>query len=118
MREGLGILLMSGGHERAHYAFVLATGAAAIGRDVVLFATNEGCHALTADIAAFDSATVPGVAGLTELREAATAFGVRMIACEAGLRIADIQAPLLQGVEIAGVVTFLEATKQWQIITL
>jgi len=36
----LGILLLSGGHERAHYAFVLATGAAAVGRAVVLFATG------------------------------------------------------------------------------
>jgi peroxiredoxin family protein len=45
----LGILLLSGSHERAHYAFVLASGAAALGRDVVLFATNHGCHALLAD---------------------------------------------------------------------
>ena len=28
----LGVLLISGGHDRAHYAFVLATGAAALGR--------------------------------------------------------------------------------------
>ena len=38
----LGILLISGTHERAHYALVLATGAAATGREAVLFATNEG----------------------------------------------------------------------------
>jgi peroxiredoxin family protein len=28
----LGILLISGGHERAHYALVIATAAAALGR--------------------------------------------------------------------------------------
>ena len=47
--EPLGILLLSGAHDRAHYAFVLASGAAAVGRQVVLFATNAGCHALFAD---------------------------------------------------------------------
>jgi peroxiredoxin family protein len=47
--EPLGILLLSGAHDRAHYAFVLATGAAAIGQRVVIFATNAGCHALLAD---------------------------------------------------------------------
>ena len=47
--EPLGILLLSGAHDRAHYAFVLASGAAALGRQVVLFATNAGCHALFTD---------------------------------------------------------------------
>ena len=42
----LGILLRSGGHDAAHYALVAATAAAAIGRDVVLFATNQGCQLL------------------------------------------------------------------------
>ena len=44
----MGILLLSGGHERAHYALVLATGAAALGREVVLFATNAGCRLFVA----------------------------------------------------------------------
>ena len=44
--SSLGILLVSAGHERAHYAFMVAAGAAAIGRAVTLFATNEGCRAL------------------------------------------------------------------------
>src|SRR6516162_3854459 len=47
--EPLGILLLSGAHDRAHYALVLASGAAALGRQVVLFATNAGCHALFTD---------------------------------------------------------------------
>ena len=37
----LGVLLLSGTHDRAHYAFVVASGAAALGRQVVLFATNR-----------------------------------------------------------------------------
>ena len=125
MAEPLGILLLSGGHERAHYAFVLAAGAAALGRRVVLFATNAGCHALGADLAALaddgrDAAVrAAGVAGLGELRQAAVEMGVRRIACEAGLRTAGIDPALLApGVEVAGVATFLEAVGTGQIITL
>ena len=51
--DTLGILLISGSYDRAHYAFVLACGAAAVARDVVLFATNDGCHALLADLSGF-----------------------------------------------------------------
>ena len=120
--DTLGILLISPGHERAHYAFVLAAGAAAIGRRVILFATNAGCHALCADLTPFtpddDSARTLGIAGLAELREASVELGVRMIACEAGLRLSGITAPLAETVEIAGVVTFLEATGGSQVITL
>ena len=120
--DTIGILLISPGHERAHYAFVLAAGAAAIGRQVILFATNAGCHALCADLTQFapddDSARALGVAGLAEVREASIELGVRMIACEAGLRLAGITAPLAETVEIAGVVTFLEATGGGQVITL
>lgn len=120
--DGLAILLLCGEHARAHYAFVLATGAAAVGRRVVLFATHDGCRALLADLSGYraddDSAAARGVATLPELREAAFALGLRLIACEAGLRMAEIDAPLADGVEIAGVVTFLEAARGFQVITL
>jgi peroxiredoxin family protein len=121
----LGILLISGGYERAHYAFVLAAGAAALGRGVVLFATNAGCGALAADWHALEGATADaavretGVAGLDELREAAAELGVRLIACEAGLRIVGMDtAQLWPGVEVAGVATFLSATTGGQLISL
>ncbi len=123
--EPLGLLLISGGHERAHYAFLLAAGAAAIGRPVVLFATNEGCRALLADPSAIAGAEreravqTTGVAGLGDLRQAARELGVRMIACEAGLRMAGLAADLLlDGVEVAGVATFLEAVARGQIVSL
>jgi peroxiredoxin family protein len=125
MAEPLGLLLLSGGHERAHYAFVLAAGAAALGRKVVLFATNAGCHALSADLARLaddgrDAAVRgAGVAGIAELRQAAVELGVRRIACEAGLRMAGIDpAALAPDVEVAGVATFLEAVGTGQIISL
>jgi peroxiredoxin family protein len=121
----LGVLLLSGAHDRAHYAFVVASGAAALGRNVVLFATNRGCLALCQDWAALSGAerdavlTERGVAGLAALREACEAMGVRLIACEAGLRAEGIDPEkLLPGVEIAGIVTFLSAVKAGQIITI
>jgi peroxiredoxin family protein len=123
--EPLGVLLLSGSHDRAHYAFVLAAGAAALGRAVVLFASNRGCLGLAKDWSALDDSArdarvrAAGVAGLDELREASIELGVRLIACEAGLRSEAIDsAALLPSVEIAGVATFLSAVGGGQIISL
>lgn len=125
MAEPLGILLISGGHERAHYAFVLAAAAAAVGRPVTLFATNAGCHALATDWSGLtDTARdqvvrAAGVAGLNELRDAAAELGVRLLACDAGLAMAGVApAALLPGVEVAGVPTFLSAVLGGPIVTL
>lgn len=123
--ETLGLLLLSGTHDRVHYAYVMAAGAAALGRSVVLFASNRGCLGLATDWSVIDDAArdeqvrASGVAGLDELREACVELGVRMIACESGLRAEGIDpASLLPGVEIAGVTTFLAAVGGGQIITL
>jgi peroxiredoxin family protein len=123
--DPLGILLMSGAHDRAHYAFVLATGAASIGRRVTIFATNAGCHALLADWsgladAARDSRiSAAGVAGLDELRDAASALDIAMIVCEAGLRAEGLDtAGLYPGVQVAGVVTFLSEVGTGQIVAI
>ncbi len=119
-----GVLLLSGVHDRAHYAFVLATGAAALGRSVTLFATNAGCRALLADWRSLCDAgrdaviAGRGVAGLDTLRAAAAELEIRMIACEAGLRSEGLDASaLLPGVEIAGVATFLDAVRGGQVVS-
>lgn len=122
--DPLGILLISASHDRAHYAFMLATGAAAIGRPVVLFATNAGCHALShafdGQHAASDARlAATGVADLPELRAAAQDLAVRLLACDSGLRIAGLETTaLLPGVEVAGIPTFLSAVAAGQIVTL
>ena len=123
--EALGILLLAGAHDRAHYAFVLASGAAALGRDVVLFATNAGCHALMTDWSGLVDAgrdervRAAGVAGLSELRDAAREMRTRLIVCEAGLRAEGLDATgLLEGVEVAGVATFLSAVGSGQILAI
>ncbi len=123
--EPLGILLLSGAHDRAHYAFVLATGAAAIGRRVVLFATNRGCHAVLRDWSGLGEAerdasiTARGVAGLDTLREAAVELGIRLIACEAGLRAETLdEAALMPEVTVAGIATFLSETAGGQVVAI
>jgi uncharacterized protein len=121
----LGILLIDGSHDRVHYAFVVASGAAALGREVILFATNQGCRALCADWSGLSDAgrdariQARGVAGLDALRDACTEMDVRMIACEAGLRAEALDAARLLGnVEVAGIATFLAAVGAGQIITI
>ena len=123
--EPLGILLLSGAHARAHYAFVVASGAAALGRRVVLFATNGGCRALLSDWSGLADAErdvrvrTAGVAGLEELRDATHELGARLIVCEAGLRVEGLDAAgLMPGVEVAGIATFLEAVGGGQIVSI
>jgi peroxiredoxin family protein len=123
--EPLGVILLSGAHDRAHYAFVIAAAAAAIGRPVVLFATNLGCHALCRDWSGLADAgrdgrlEARGVAGLETLRDACLEMGVRMIACEAGLRAEALDPSLLlPDVQVAGVTTFLAAVNAGQVITI
>jgi peroxiredoxin family protein len=124
MARTLGILLLSGDHDRAHYALVVAAGAAALGREVTLFATNAGCRLFLAApplIAEEREAALAarGVAGIATLLAAAEELGIRRIACEAGLRAEDIPAAsLAPGIEVAGVATFLAAVGDGQIVTL
>lgn len=120
----LGVLLRSGGHEAAHYALVVATGAAAVGRPVVLFATNAGCRLLLRDAPLLADAREAllesrGVAGIATLWEAAGELGIRRIACEAGLRAEAIApAELAEDVEVAGIVTFLAEVGSGQMLAL
>lgn len=124
-KEPLGLLLLTGTHERAHYALMLAVAAAAIGRSVILFASNDGCRALAKDWSSLADAgrdqtvRARGVAGLDELRDAAIELGVRLLVCEAGLLMAGLSADcLLPGVEVTGIPAFLVAAGTSVIITL
>lgn len=120
----LGVLLLDGTHERAHYALVVATGAAALGRDVTLFTTNAGCRLFLKDspLLADPRETLlaeRGVAGIGVLLEAADGLGVRKVACEAGLRAEGLSgAVLAPGVEKAGIASFLSAAGSGQLLSL
>ncbi len=124
MAEPLAILLISREHERVHYGFVLAAGAAALGSKVLVFATNGALHGFCADWSGLADTgrdqrlRQAGVAGIEELREAALALGVRLMACEAGLRAEAIPpGRLLPAVERGGVAAFL-ADAGGRVITL
>ena len=119
-REGLAILLLDGGFERAHYALVLAAGALAVDRPVLIFAAGHGVHALARDWqglrdAGADSAVqASGVAGF-----AVQALDGTLMACESGLRLAGQQGVSAQpGVTVAGVPAFLDAARGRQVISL
>jgi predicted peroxiredoxin len=124
MNAPLGVLLRGGDHGAAHDALVVATGAAAIGRQVVIFATNAGTSLFLADrpLEADEREALlasRGVAGIGVLLAAAQDLGIRCIACEAALKGAAINPGALSaGVEIAGIVTFLGAVGAGQFITL
>ena len=124
MSHHCGILLISPGHERAHYALMLATAAAALGRPVTIFATNGGCRLMLAAAPLERDAREAvlaraGVATIATLMEAARALNIRRIACEAGLRAEALETePLATGVEAAGLVTFLGAVGVGQVISL
>ncbi|GAB0114191.1 hypothetical protein [Acidisoma sp. C75] len=121
----LAILLISGSHERAHYAFALAAGAAALGRSALIFATNGGCRALCADWSGLEDAARDaaiqgrGLAGLDDLRAACVELGVRFRACEAGLRAEAIApARLMAEAEPSGIAAFLAESAGAQLVTL
>ena len=124
-REGLAILLLDGGFERAHYALVLAAGALAVDRPVLIFAAGHGVHALARDWqglrdAGADSAVqASGGAGFAVLRDAVQALDGTLMACESGLRLAGQQGVSAQpGVTVAGVPAFLDAARGRQVISL
>ncbi len=103
--DTLGILLLSGTHDRAHYAFVLASGAAALGRraGAVRYQCRGAMRCSPTGRSwwtrrAMSVCGRAGVAGLAELREASQELDVRMIACEAGLRAEGLDA----GAAVAG----------------
>ncbi|HEC14490.1 MAG TPA: hypothetical protein ENI72_01920 [Rhodospirillales bacterium] len=112
----LSIVVFSGDFERVHYALVMASAAAAIGRKATLFFTMEASRALLKpgpsgagggkDRAYIES----GVAGFEELLVSCAALGVRFMVCEMGLRALNIKRRELRddlGIEEGGVVTFL-----------
>jgi peroxiredoxin family protein len=130
--QRLAIAVHSDAFERVHYALVMASAAAASNRAVTLFFTGgavralvgaAGWHALAAapEGAAARDATWRGrgVAGFEELLIACRDLGVRMIACEMALRAAAIARETLRAdvpCESAGVVTFLNAAGDGQIV--
>jgi len=127
---GLALIVLSGEFERVHYALVLASAAAAIGRPASLFFTLAATRALARPAAeggkagwALMPAAVGGsgaeadaayrqrgIAGFEELLAACVELGVRIIVCEMGLRALGLEPDALRDdvpYDLAGVVTLL-----------
>lgn len=122
----LSLAVVSGAFTRVHYGLILASSAAAMGREVTLFFTMDGTLALARETgegapgwtglsgAERDRELVGrGVAGFEELIEACRDLGVRFLVCEAGLRALDLTIEDLRPdieIKVAGAVTFLNDT--------
>lgn len=123
----LALIVLDGAYERVHYALAMAASAAAIGRNTTLFFTNHALHALTRPrqgtpgwhdlrddagghgAAEQDRARIAAqVGGFDELLAACADLGVRLMACEMGLRNAGLTAAELRAdlpIEVTGLVT-------------
>lgn len=129
--DKLSIVVFSGEFDKVHYALVLASGAAAVGKAVTLFFTMDACHALGkkgADGVApwramptaggdkgsggemDDDFAAKGVATFEELLGACPELGVKFLVCEMGLKAIGLERSDLRDdipIEDGGVVTFV-----------
>jgi len=133
--EKLSIIICDGHFDKVHYALVMASAAAAIGRPVTLFFTMGACRALSpadddgkaawralpisagigeegqrgGDID--DGFSAKGIGTFEELLEACILLEVKFMVCEMGLRAVGMEgAPLRDDIplEPGGVVTFIK----------
>jgi peroxiredoxin family protein len=124
--QRLSLVVYSESVDKIHYAFAMASAAAAVNIPVCLFFTMGAIHALVdidgrpgwADMTTSEGRTGEllnddygslGVATFDELMEACSALGVRIMVCEMGLRAVNLtREDLRDDIEIAegGLVTF------------
>lgn len=125
---GLSLLVLSEAFERVHYALVLASSAAAIGRPVRVFFAGPSVRALCAaadggasgwrrlPAAAAMAGTIDdayaekGIATFEVLLAACVELGVRFMVCEMALRAAGLDRTDLRAdvpIAVAGAVTLL-----------
>lgn len=124
MAEPLAIVIHSGDPRRVHYALVLLSAAAAIGRPTIGFFAGPSILALTGSglpgAAALDESHASrGIAGSGTLLEACRDMKVRLIACEIALRAHDLEPSSLCAdleVEVAGAVTLLHDAERGQML--
>ncbi len=138
--DKLSIVVFAGHYDKVHYALVMASAAAAVGRPVTLFFTMGACHALCAagddgkptwrDLPLSEEEGTGGdkddayaalkVATFEELLQSCVQMGVKFMVCEMGLRAVGLEdEPLRDDIplEKGGVVTFLvDASKDGAMI--
>jgi len=109
------LVLHNGAFDRVHYGLIMASAAAAIGRDVTILFAGDAVQILhiafeppDADQHNIDR----NIAGLEELLGACNDLGARMIVCEtalvmAGMKTDELRADL--GLQTGGFVSYLNA---------
>ncbi|GBQ24424.1 hypothetical protein AA0472_1419 [Acetobacter estunensis NRIC 0472] len=122
--NGLAILLCDAHPDRLHAAFLLAAGALALDRPVLVFATGPATAALCRDASSVfrpeeeERLAERGVATLATLRDALVLMEAELMVCETGLRrIAREESDLLDGVKVVGIPTFLDQAQGRQIVS-
>lgn len=121
----LSLVVASGTYEKVHYAFVMASGAAAIGIPVTMFFTmgasiavldGAGWHDLVSEVSGMSAKerdedfAGKGVATLDELIDSCAELGVEFMVCEMGLRAEGLENRTPRsGLDLkrTGIVTFL-----------
>ncbi len=138
--DKLSIVVYDHHYDKVHYALVMASAAAAIGKPVTLFFTMGACQALMGEqgdvlpgwsqMPVSDSTKTGqqcdrdyrkgGIGTFEELLEACHAFGVKFMVCEMGLRAKGFDGRQLRTdieIEVSGVVTFLhDASKDGAVL--
>ncbi len=123
-RPSLSIVLHSGEPDRLHYALVLLSAAAAIGRPTIAFFAGPSIRLLTMTglpgVAQLDQAYAERrIAGIATLLDACRDLKVRFIACETALKAHDLAPADLRtdcAIEIAGAVTLLNDSGSGQLL--
>ncbi len=142
--DKLSIIVCDGHFDKVHYALVMASAAAAVGRPVTLFFTMGACQVLGLEGAdgkeawrslpvsagvgeegqsggeLDDSFSSQGVATFEELLEACVLLEAKFMVCEMGLQAVGMKGVALRNdipLEPGGVVTFLnDASKDGALI--
>lgn len=125
------VVLHSGDFDRIHYGLVMATTAAALGKQVTVFVTMRACRAFTCDEGWRQLSLSSGVGGIEvttpeqledylgahnmatfhELLEAAKELSIRFVVCEMGLRAERLVFEALDasfGFVVGGMAGFLQ----------
>ena len=111
--DKLSLVIHSGEFSRIHYALVMASAAAAVGKAVTILFAGTSVRALAKTYAKPDEdhrIKALRVAGFEELLTTCRDLGARLLVCETALALCELKPAQLRGdlnLEVAGAVTFL-----------
>jgi peroxiredoxin family protein len=111
--DKLSLVIHSGEYSRMHYALMMASAAAAVGKPVTILFAGTSVKALAKNWQMPDEdhrVKALRVAGFEELLATCRDLGARLLVCETALALCELKPMQLRAdlnLEIAGAVTFL-----------